>query len=262
MTLALLLLVQDPAGNDWKSVKTTEELRAAKLFWWFDKTRDPNDFVELVQDATFGRACRIAFPANETGQGHAPRMLAKLPAPLEKMWFRFRVKWTPGWTTKGPEPQGHANSYKLAFWLWEGFDGRGSIEISNTTQYIPTCSWGRAGEKLALETKPLPGTQNFGHVTTEWTDGEWWEFVVNFEKTGESSAAQHWWRRRLTEKGAIVRNEFIHTGIEIACPKIPRVRAVELGANKNKNNPETMYLAWGPWEVIDGSRRADPYGLK
>lgn len=261
--VALLCLQSGPViGNDWKAYKDTPELRAAKLFWWFDKTRDANEHVDIVPDATFGQVCRIMFPANDKGIGSAPRLATKLPQPLENVWLRVRVKWTPGWTTKAPDPPGHANAYKMLFWLWEGCEGRGQIEISNTTQYILECGWKRPGEKIALEKKPLPGSQNFGHVTTEWTDGEWYEFVIHFEKTSETSARQRWWRRRLTEKGVIADNAWVFTGIEIRADRVPRVRAVELGANKNKNNPETMHLAWGPWEVQDGSRVADPFGLE
>jgi hypothetical protein len=106
-----------------------------------------------------------------------------------------------------------------------------------------------------------PGSQDFGHVTGEWTDGQWYEFVIYYEKRRERVARQHWWRRKLTEHGVLVDLPFVYTGIEFGDKPAPRVRAVELGANKNKNNPTTMYLYWGPWEAVDGSRFADPFGM-
>jgi hypothetical protein len=249
------------AGGDWGRYRTTAELRAARLFWWFRRDADANDFVAIVPDATFGQVCRITFPENAGAQGSAPRMKARLPTPLERMWFRWRVRFSPGWTTRGPDPPGHANSYKLAFWLWEGYEGRGEVEFSNTSQYILGCSWGRPGERLPLQSRPLPGSQSFGHVTTEWTDGEWYEFVVHYEKVDANTARQRWWRRRLTDGGRLADAPFVYTGIEIAGAEPPRVAAVELGANKNKNTPREQFISWGPWEAVDGSRYPDPFGL-
>jgi hypothetical protein len=248
-------------GSDWKEYGDTAELRAARLFWWFRKDANANDFVNIVDDETFGQVARITFAANEDGAGSAPRMVTKLPVPLDSIWFRWRVKFSPGFTTRGETPVGHANSYKLAFWLWEGWDGRGQIEFSNTRQYILGCSWWRPGDTVRAVERRLPDSQHFGHVTTEWTDGQWYEYVIHYERLGETTARQHWWRRKLTEDGVIVDGPFVYTGVEITGKPAPRVRAVVLGANKNKNNPKDMYLYWGPWEVVDGSKYANPFSV-
>ena len=249
-------------GSAWKGYKDTESLRAARLFWWFNRAQDANQFVEIVPDETFGQVARITFPSNTGGPGSAPRMMTRLPVPLEKVWFRWRIKFTPGWTTVGPEPRGHANSYKMAFWLWDGHEGRGQVELSNTRQYILGFGVKKPGrDYLRYQETPLPGSQSFGHVTSEWSDGQWYEFIIYYEKTGPSSARQHWWRRRLTDQGRLADLPFIYHGIEANGDTTPKVRAVELGANKNKNNVETMFLSWGPWEVVDGSKYPDPFNL-
>ena len=40
------------------------------------------------------------------------------------------------------------------------------------------------------------------------------------------------------------------------------IRAIDLGANKNKTNDSDMYLYWGPWEVVDGSKYPNPWSMK
>ena len=42
---------------------------------------------------------------------------------------------------------------------------------------------------------------------------------------------------------------------------MPRVRAVTLGANRNKSTPRQMHIDWGPWEVVDGTRWPNPFQM-
>lgn len=264
-TLPILAAAQTPSyeaviGNDWRAYQSTAELRQRVRFFWFDKSRNPNDFVELVPDRTFERVARITQPQDNNPQtrgGASPELRVMLPAPLENVWFRFRVRFSPGWTTAGPYPAGWANSYKLAFILWKDRDGRAQIEFSNTRQYILGAYVNNGG----CSDRPLPGSQSFGNVTTEWTDGEWWEFVMHYERTSPRTFEQHWWRRRLTNGGAIVSGPFVHVGRSVQCQEAPAVRGIALGANKNKASPSTQYIHWGPWEVVDGSRYPDPFAL-
>ena len=247
------------AADDWKGYHNKDELKQAEGFWWFRKG-DVYQFVDLAKDATFGQVVRVTFPRTDS-IGFAPKYSRKFK-PLEKMWFRWRMKYSPGFTTSGPLPPGHANSYKVAFWLWSHYEGRGSIEISNTTQYfagmgvkVPGGDWVRYQER------PLPGSTSFGQVTTEWTDGEWWEFVVYYNKTGPNSARQYHWRRRLTTRSAVTAQPFVFTGFEVTGGPTPLVSGIRLGETKNKNNPSTMHIYWGPWEVVDGTAYPNPFQM-
>jgi hypothetical protein len=247
-------------GNDWTTFSSTSQLRSADLFYGSD-TRNTNDLVDLVPDATFGQVARIRFPRNSGSPGESPRLHRGF-SPLNKMWYRWRMKYEPGWTTVGADPAGHANSYKVAFWLWEGFEGRGNVEITNSIEY----NWGLGvnnnGNYLNYNETNLPGAASeFGRITTEWTDNEWWEFVVYYEKTGPTTARQYYWRRRLTNGGKVVNNSWVFTGQAYSGATTPRVRAVELGANKNKNNPQDMFIYWGPWEVVDGEKFPNPFNM-
>ena len=192
---AIVSAYETAAGDDWRGYRSVDDLREAGDFWWF-RQEDVYRWVQLVPDARYGQVARIVFAAS-VEPGFAPHMTARLPVPLDRMWFRWRMRFSPGWTTDGPNPPGHANSYKVAFWLWEGYDGRGQVEISNTDQYILGLAAGRGGAWLPWRDRPLPGSEDFGRVTTEWTDGEWWEFVALYERMDDQRARQHWWRRRL-----------------------------------------------------------------
>ena len=170
-------------GDDWQGYGSNAALFARQYFYWVDATgRNVNDFVTLVSDPTFGKAVRITFPQNTGGPGSSPRLAADLPAPLDRMWFRWRMKFTPGWTTVGPDPAGSANSYKIAFWGWKNYYGRGELEYSNTTDYVlGTGVQDREPEGVADSFKvdvgkvycwtKVTGPEGGGEITHAWYKG-------------------------------------------------------------------------------------------
>ena len=57
---------------------------------------------------------------------------------LTKMWFRAKIRFSPGFSTTGvlvPPAPNSANAYKLLGWGWNTYDGSGRLEITNTNQY-------------------------------------------------------------------------------------------------------------------------------
>ena len=248
-------------GDDWKRYHDTRAMLEAVKWFAPDQGRfTVTEHVALVPDRTFGQVARITQPADadpNTRGGFSPELRRLLPEPLDNVWFRFRVRFSPGWTTAGPYPRGWANSYKLAFILWKGYSGRSEIEFSNTRQYI----LGVGVQGVRCTEIPLPGGQRWGTVTSEWTGAEWWEFVMHYERIGSGSLQARWWRRPLTRGGAIVENPFTFSGVEETCSTAPQVRGIALGANKNKATPVTQYVYWGPWEVVDGSVYPNPFRL-
>ncbi|HEX8691060.1 MAG TPA: Ig-like domain-containing protein [Longimicrobium sp.] len=250
---------QTVVGDDWRSYQNKDQLKAREYFWWF-RSEDVYQDVDLVADPTFGQAVRIRFRQSDEA-GFAPRLSEAFPAPLDKMWYRWRMKYSPGWTDVGPNPAGYANAYKVSFWLWEGYDGRGGIELTSTDDYVRGWAVNQNGTWLSYNERQLPGTQNWSRAAAAWNDNEWWEFVVYYERLGPSSARQHWWKRRLTNGGAIANNAWEYAGIEVSGNVTPRARGIDLGANKNKSTPQTQYIYWGPWEVVDGSKYPNPFGM-
>ena len=252
-------------GDDWSSYRDKASLKAADYFYWVDAGgRDVYQFLDLKPDPTFGQVVRIMFPQNSGSSGSSPRLAKDFPAPIDKMWYRWRMKFTPGWTSAGPDPAGWANSYKIAFWLWDIYGGRGEVEYSNTNQYITGTGFTGNNGSISYNETLLPGSApDFGNTGSEWTDGEWYEFVVYWEKASNTSYRQYYWRRKLTQGGVIVNNNFIFHGYRASgSTALPKVKGIELGINRNKNNPTDMYISWGPWEVVDGSKYSNPFGMK
>ena len=251
------------AGDDWKAYATVDQLRTADYFWWPD-SRDVYNYVRLMPDATFGQVVRITFPVNSGVNGPAPHLLERLPAPLDRMWYRWRMKYAPGWTTVGPDPAGYANSYKIAFWGWEKYWSRGEVGYTNTDEYYVGFSVQdpSTSRHLQYAESILPGSAAaFGRTGTEWSDDQWYEFVAYYEKTGATTARQHYWRRKLTSGGAVAPGPWTYVGISASGATTPQVDRVELGINKNKSTPVQQYLYWGPWEVVDGAAHPNPFGM-
>ena len=250
------------AGDDWQAYSSSADLRAKQLFVWWDP-RDVYNYVNVVPDATFGKVVRITFPQNSGSPGSSPQLHKSLQQPLSKMWYRWRMRYEPGWTTVGPDPAGHANSYKVAFWLWQNYEARGGVVFSNGSQYLIEFGVKQpGGGYLRYNERPIPGSAlDFGNVSTEWVDNQWYEFVVYYDKTGPTTAQQHYWRRRLTTNGQIAPGPWIYMGLDLSGQPTPLVRGIQLGVNKNKNNTKDMHLYWGPWEVVDGSTYPNPWGM-
>ena len=282
-------------GNDWRNFQSIQELRDSSVFYWVDSGgRDVYNFVQLVPDATFGTVAKIKFPQTTGVSGSSPRIGRVFPAAIDKMWFRWRMKFDPGWTSAGPNPAGHDNSYKIAFWLWENLNGRAGVDYANTTTYL--VEWGvrdlnntqlRYNEYFLPCMTPATMTSScatwsragsFGSVTTDeakygtnaWQDGQWYEFVVYYEKTGTHTGRQYYWRRRASANGVYnfnpapsdwVFHGLAEDGTSQGSPT-PRPNRIELGINRNKDTPVDMYFSWGPWEVVNGASYPNPWGMK
>ena len=81
-------------------------------------------------------------------------------------------------------------------------------------------------------------------------------------KDGQHTGRQHWWVRRLTTGGAIVNNPWKYYGVSLSGAATPQVGAVSLGASSLGRAPAaTQYAYWGPWEVVDGTRYANPFAM-
>lgn len=250
------------AGDDWLGYANTAALVAAGIFGANDGRFSVASNIAILPDAFFGQVARITQPQDNSttaNSGWTVQLVRVFPTPIDQAWYRLRVRWSPGWTTVGPYPAGAANSYKLAFILWQGYSARAEIEFSNTSQYIIGFSF----QGVSCSSTILPGSTSWGNVTTEWTNGDWWEYILYYQKTGATSARQRFWRRQLTSGGTLLNSGFAFQGEEVtSCSNTtPQARAITLGANKNKTTPADQYIYWGPWEVVDGSAFPNPWGV-
>ena len=252
------------AGDNWHSYASDAALQASGFYAaGSHPTFTIANNVTRVNDPLFGQVARITQPADTftTGAGWTPSYSHAMPSPLNRFWFRFFVRFSPLFTTASPYPNGAANSYKLAFIGWQNYNGRSEVEYTNTTQYFPGFDFGVSATCTNVLMPNSPS--NWGSVTTEWSNGEWWEMIMYYQKTSTDDAQHRWWRREYTSSGTIVNNAYTYIGTtrQNCDNPTPAAESIVLGANKNKVTQTTQYIYWGPWEVVDGSVYPNPWGV-
>ena len=173
---------------------------------------------------------------------------------LTKMWLRAKIRFSPGYTTTGTLTNS-ANAYKMLGWGWSGFNGRGSLEISNTNQYL--LYWyvfNTSGQTIA------GGNDSpAGNISTEWSSGQWYDYIIEYEQTDSTDAVARVW---FQPDGTTPTLRAVTTGSG-PVGTIPSVNSVFLGLNFNQVRTATQSQSvwYGEWEVIDGVQHPDPYGL-
>ena len=175
-------------------------------------------------------------------------------APLTKMWLRAKIRFSPGYTTTGTLTNS-ANAYKMLGWGWSGFNGRGSLEISNTNEYeFYWYVFNSTGQTIAGGNVSSAGT-----ISTEWTDGGWYDYILEYEITSDTTAIARAWFQK---DGAAPTLRAVTTG---AGPvgTIPAVNAVFLGLNFNQVRATTQNQSiwYGQWEVVDGTQHPNPFSI-
>jgi hypothetical protein len=188
------------------------------------------------------------------GSARSPQLEVPLKKALSNVWIRAKIRWSPGYTTKGILTNS-SNGYKIFGWGWSGYDGRGTFDLTNTTEYqaswdvrritggaIGPFAWGSAGG-----------------VRTEWTDGGWYDYVVNFEILSSTQTRTRVWISKDGET-PVLRTSFIGTS---SGTTVPQVNRVHLGQNFNqvRESSKSQALWYGEWQIVNGVKYADPFGL-
>jgi hypothetical protein len=243
-------------GNDWHSYANTGALLAGGIF--------SNANVSIQSDQTFGQVVRMLQPENCSLPGdqfgstttHSPGF-----TPKDQVWVRFRVRFSPGWTSAGPEPPGHDNSYKLIFLLWSGATQRFELQFANTA----AMHYGVSIGGVTRSETPVPGRTDWwgASATSMWNSDEWWEFILYWQRFTNTTGRWRIWRRQLTVNRQLVDQPFVWDGYDITATSgtLPRAGSISLGANKNKCNPADQFIYWGPYDVVDGSQFPNPFGV-
>ncbi len=232
--------------------------------------------VQVVTDPSgvFGKVLRYSFPQSATAYNPQGRQAT---APLDKVWFKVYLRFKPGWTDAGSLSA--ANSYKIVFETWETADGRNEIEYSNTGQRM--VGYSQSNRTLSTDAcyggdPCTSGAIGDNAVSHEWTDGDWREIIIAFEKTSATTYRVSWWWRKYTVNGVKHGLTWAQTaGNPSLCDQhfaaivgrltsgtdISRVAGIAMGVNKNQNTASEEYLYWGPYFAVDGSVNPDPFGV-
>ena len=190
------------------------------------------------------------------GVANTPWLAVAFP-PTAHIWYRAKIRFSPGWTTTGTLPPSQSsNAYKMLSWGWvgSGFDGSGRIEITNTNEY-------ELYENVQSGPSLIGGGNYLqaGNVTTEWTDGGWYDYVVEVDHSTNPGVIRLWrgkdgvapaYSGQATEK--------MNNGAPM-----PPLSGISVGLNFNQVRAPNQNQAiwWGQWEVVDGSKHPNPFNL-
>lgn len=176
------------------------------------------------------------------------------------IWFRAMIRFVPGFTTAGTgEGATGANAYKLLGWALNNdlYDGSGRIEITNTTEYV--CYWGASTKSGTTVISTDTSEASPGDITTEWSDGAWYQYIFNYRTDGTNSYCDTYFGRNadtptLRSSGSAPNLDGLSA---------PGATGVCCGLNYNRirADDQIFQLNYGFWEVVDGTAHANPFGL-
>jgi len=181
-----------------------------------------------------------------------PQLFVYFPASTH-IWYRVKVRFSPGFTTTGTLANS-SNAYKLLSWGWNGADGSGRLEITNTTQY-------ELYENVQSGPSLIGGGTYLtaGSISTEWTDGGWYDYIVEVDHTQPTGVIRLW---RAKDGQAPVYQGQTQEKMMNGSPMPPLVNvAVGLNFNQIRAANQTQALWWGEWEVVDGNQHQNPFGV-
>lgn len=196
-------------------------------------------------------------PTLKNSQGPGSPNTAELwaaVAPTKNLWFRTKLRFSPGWTDTGTLTNS-ANAYKLLGMGWDTYDGSLRLEISNTTQY--QLYWGptQKSSGAALVSVVYGDMKN---VTTEWSDGQWYDYIINLDFTAPLGIAKVW---RCKDGQPPVLTGSSGTYMTNGAMPWPNINQVMLGMNMNQSLTKSQSINYGQWEAISGIEHPNPYNL-
>jgi hypothetical protein len=184
----------------------------------------------------------------------SPQLEVSLPRTLTAAWIRAKIRWSPGYTTTGTL-QKSANAYKVIGWGWEGFDGRGTLEVTNTNEY--QLNW-QVRATTGQEVGPFAWA-TAGLARKEWVDGAWYDYIIHYRMIGNGRTLTQVW---MAQDGTPpVLRATVNGSIGLGTTSMPLLSRVVFGMNFNQQRRanQSQAIWYGEWEVVDGSVYADPF---
>ena len=247
-------------------------------------------FYDLVPDPLFGRVIR--YNGGPELNIASPRMPGRVAvhgvnfAPLADVWVRQFVRFSSNYTTIGRRGGQGAASHKMMFLRYQGSPARHDWVLEGPRGM--TMETGRSqGKVVAAGNLPWHNTRTmetlYGAKGWPFADafpmigspvgppgapvgqgtGEWYELVLHHRASGERAEHTLAWRQYTTHGtvapgrwSMIARWEQFAAGQQWR----PIVR-YEMGVNRNRQWDEPMFVFWGPYEVVDGSKYPNPWNL-
>ncbi len=181
-----------------------------------------------------------------------PQLHAYFPS-RPHIWYRAKVRFSPGFTTAGVTANA-ANAYKLLSWGWNGPDGSGRVEITNTSQY-------ELYESVQTGPSRTGGgaIMTAGNINTEWTDGGWYDYIIEVDHSQPIGMIRLW--RAKDGQSPIYQGQMQEKMDDGS--SMPPLTNISVGLNFNQVRAPNQNQAvwWGEWEVVDGAQHPNPFGV-
>lgn len=237
--------------------------------------------LQLIADPVFVQVVQGRYPYC-TGNHFYHNKVTTFTA-MDKIWVRQVVKFEANqYTARGSDPVG-ANSHKFFFITWAGGVGaRAELEFLNTSWIVGLSQTGRSFSESAMSISNT-FSQN-DSVGTLFTDGEWYEFIGNYEiRTGGANGAaiSRWFYRKITTGGGTtldLTQTYLFNGVNMTftggtAPAQAaghqffgnRNRSTDLypdGSSRPSDGSVPFHVYYGPYDIINGATNNDPFGLQ
>lgn len=253
------------AHDDFSGYASTAEFQSAlSARTLYTDVINPN-LVSIDPNVTFNgsKTLMYTFPGASSA---APQLTADIQ-PTGNMWLRVTVRWSPGFTTTGElngvvtaaNPTGSAtsNAYKFLFFSYNEYDGRSGIELTNTNDYLSYIGYKvRNGPDINAFSTPT-----WSKVKTEWSDGQWYDYIIHYEVTGPQTARMKFWVGKVGTTPVLLQSSSL-SGTYAQYP-VPKAARILFGRNFNQLRlPNQLLHLWiGRWEVYDGAVNPAPFGF-
>jgi hypothetical protein len=160
------------------------------------------------------------------------------------------------------------------FLLWKGAGFRMAYTFTGAWRIAPEYGQDLPKTETGIATATPPDANFFNqydiqslyrraYPSVQPGDGEWYEFVMgSITMSASTGRGIFAWRRHTT--GGVVSpgpwRVYIQQVTNTSAPWYP-AGAYQMGVNRNKSFDEEMYWDWGPYEVVDGSKYANPFSV-
>ncbi|HEV8599592.1 MAG TPA: hypothetical protein VGQ69_09555 [Gemmatimonadales bacterium] len=255
-----------------------------------------SDFYDLIPDPLFGKVIRYnGGPQLNTTAKNMPGRVAKHPVGLRAaythLWVRQFIRFSPNFTTMSKTGGQGGPSYKVMFLRYEHSAARHEFDIDNPRGVfhkggnpgLTKVSQGQLPWHNTVDMNTLyPGAGWFGPDFYPFIkvpgpypaapsrsspygngNGEWIEVVLHHKTVAERGEFTMYWRQ-YTLRGEVVPQAWkIHAVFMTAQAGqvFPGVTIYLMGVNRNRQYDEPMFVYWGPYEIVDGSRYPNPWNL-
>jgi hypothetical protein len=201
---------------------------------------------------------------------------------LSDIWVRQFVRFSPNYTTEGNVGGSGAASHKMMFfrylasgrhyWVLDGL--RGMLHSLDTSPggtlvsqgALPVTNVGPLNSNYFLpDADPLIKVRCGTGIPNPCGDGDgqWYEIVMHHKNVAERGEGTLYWRK-YTVGGAVNPGPWSITGWykQLAPGQTwSPVQSYDMGVNRNRQWDEAMFIYWGPYAVVDGSKYPNPWSL-